>query len=92
MPIEETGETRVRTDCLNFDASLCIQIKKTNFNLKKKALGIYLCGILDPVTVQDYTKFPSAITNVLLQLVKYIINGVCCQRYEKSLEQQKRSS
>jgi len=28
MPIEETGETRVRTHCLNFDVSLCIQIKK----------------------------------------------------------------
>jgi len=28
MPLEETGETRVRTDCLNFDDSLCIQIKK----------------------------------------------------------------
>jgi len=23
MPVEETGETRVRTDCLNFDVSLC---------------------------------------------------------------------
>jgi len=43
---------------------------------------MYFCEILDPVTVQDYTKFPSVITNVLLQLVKYIINGVCCQRYE----------
>jgi len=28
MPIEENGETRVRTDCLNFDVSLCIQILK----------------------------------------------------------------
>jgi len=28
MSIEETGETRVRTDCLNFDVSPCIQIKK----------------------------------------------------------------
>jgi len=28
MPIEETGETRVRTDCLNFHVSLCIQIEK----------------------------------------------------------------
>jgi len=31
MHTEETGETRVRTDCLNFDVSLCIQIK-INFN------------------------------------------------------------
>ena len=28
MPIEETGETRGRTDCLNFDLSQCIQIEK----------------------------------------------------------------
>jgi len=28
MPIEETGETRVRTDCLNFDVALRIEIKK----------------------------------------------------------------
>ena len=32
------------------------------------------------------------ITNVLLQLVRDIINGVCYQRYEKRLEQLKRSS
>ena len=28
MPVEETDETRVRTDCLNVDVSQCIQIKK----------------------------------------------------------------
>jgi len=28
MPIEEAGETSVRTDCLNFDVFLRIQIKK----------------------------------------------------------------
>ena len=81
MPIYETGETKVRTGCLNFDVSLCIQIKK-------EAFGLYSCGILDPAAVQDWTKFPSLITNVL-QLVRYIINGVCYQRYEKHLEQQK---
>ena len=27
MPTDETGETRVTTDCLNCDVSLCIQIK-----------------------------------------------------------------
>jgi len=26
MPAEETGGTRVRTECFNFDVSLCIQI------------------------------------------------------------------
>ena len=52
-------------------------------------MGIYFCGILDHVAVQDCTKFPSVMTNVLLQLVKDIINGVCYQRYEKRLEQQK---
>jgi len=38
-------------------------------------LELYFCGILDPVAVQDGTKFPSLITNVLLQLVRDIING-----------------
>jgi len=28
MLLEEAGETRVKTDCLNFDVSLCIKIKK----------------------------------------------------------------
>jgi len=82
MPIYETGETTVRTGCLNFGVSLCMQIKK-------EALGLYFCGILDPAAVQDWTKFPGLITNVLLQLVRYIINGICYQRYEKHLEQQK---
>ena len=47
------------------------------------------CGILDPTALQDCTKFPSVITNVLLQLVRDVINGVCYQRYEKRHEQQK---
>jgi len=34
MPIEETGETRVKTDCLNFVVSLSIQIKN-KFQLEK---------------------------------------------------------
>jgi len=40
-------------------------------------LGLYFCEILDPATGQDRTKFPSLSTNVLLQLVRDIINGVC---------------
>jgi len=56
--------------------------------LRKKALGLYFCGILDTAAVQDCTKFPSLITNVLLHLVRDFINGVCYQRYEKRLEQQ----
>jgi len=91
MPTEETGETRVRTDCLNFDVSLCIQLKN-KFQLEEEGMRNIFCGILDPVTVQDCTKFPSVITNVLLQLLRDIINGVFYQRYEKGLEQQKRSS
>jgi len=55
----------------------------------KYALGLYFCGILDPAAVQDCTKFPSLITNVLLQLVRDIIKGVCYQRNEKHIEQQK---
>jgi len=39
--------------------------------------------------VQDCTKFPSLITNVLLRLVTDSINGLCYQRYVKRLEQQK---
>ena len=38
--------------------------------------------------VQDCTKFPSLITYVLLQIAKDI-HGVCYQRYEKCLQQQK---
>jgi len=38
-PIEETGETRVRTDCLNFNGSQCIQIKK-QFQLEEEGTGI----------------------------------------------------
>jgi len=53
-------------------------------------LELCVCGILDSAVVQDLTKFPSSITKVLLQLGRYIINGVCYERYEKHLEQQKR--
>jgi len=61
MSIEET---RVRTDCLNFDASLCIHIKK-QISVKGRRQWEYIfCGILDPVAVQDCTKFSSLITNV----------------------------
>jgi len=65
---------------------LCIQIKK---KLLEEALGLYFRGILGPAAVQDCTKFPRLMTNALLQLVRDIINGVCYQRYEKCLEQQK---
>jgi len=52
-------------------------------------LGLYFCEIFDPAAVQDCIEFSSLITNVLVQLVKDIIHGVCFQRYEKRLEQQK---
>jgi len=80
MPIYETGETKVRTDCLNFGVSLCIQIKK-------EAFGLYFCGILDPAAVQDWTEFPTLITYVLLQLTRDII--VYVTSVMKNLEQQK---
>jgi len=89
MPTEETGETRVRTDCLNFDVSPCIQLKKQISIRGRRHWDYTFCGILDPVAIQDYTKFPSLITNVLLQLVRDVSNGVCYQRYEKRFEQQK---
>jgi len=87
MPIEETGETRVRTDCLNFDVFLRIQIKKQISIRGRRNWGYIPCGILDPAAVHDCTKFPSLLANVLLQLVEDIISGVCYQRYEKRLEQ-----
>jgi len=48
--------------------------------------------ILDHATVQDCTKLPSLMTNVLPKLVRDINNGVCHQRYDKRLVHQKRSS
>ena len=51
-------------------------------------MGLYFCEIFDPAAVQDCIEF-SSLTNVLVQLVKDIIHGVCFQRYEKRLEQQK---
>jgi len=52
-------------------------------------LGLHFCGILDSTAVQDCTKFPSLITNVLLQLVRDIINGEFYQRYENVLSNKK---
>ena len=52
-------------------------------------MGLYFCRILDPATVQDRTKFPSLMTNVLLQLMRDIINGVRYQRYENVLSNRK---
>jgi len=51
-------------------------------------LGLYFWRILDPAAVQDCTKF-SSLTNVLIQLVRAIINRICYQRYEKRRAQQK---
>jgi len=53
MPIEETVETRVRTDCLNFDVSLCPQIKKQISIRGRRHWDFIFCGILDPAAVQD---------------------------------------
>jgi len=88
MPTEETGETRVRTECLNVDVSLCIQTKKQISSGERRHWDYIFCGILDPAAVQNCTKFPSSIENVL-QLVRDIINRACYQGYEKRLEQQK---
>jgi len=87
MPTEETGETRVRTDCLNFDVSLYIQIEKQISIRWRRHWDYIFLGILDPAAVQDVTKFPSLITNVPLQLVRDIINGIRYQGYNgKRLE------
>ena len=47
------------------------------------------CGVLGPAAAQECTNFPSLVTNVPLQLLRDIINGVCYQHCEKRLEQQK---
>ena len=89
MPIEETVETRVRTDCLNFDSSQCIQIEKQ--------LSITGRTYWDYTFMGDFRSHCSSrlhkisyfnlITNVLLHFVRDITYGVCWQRYEKRLEQ-----
>jgi len=52
MPIE-IGKTRVRTNCLNFDVSLCIQVLKNS--IRRRYWDYIFCGILDPAAVQDIT-------------------------------------
>jgi len=72
MRSEKSGEIRVRTNGLHFDVSLCIQIKK-QLSVRGRRHWVYIsCGILDPAAVQDFKK------NLLLQLIRDIINGVCC--------------
>jgi len=69
MPIEESGEIKVRTDCLNFDVFLSSVYKlKNKFQLEEEGTGIIFLGILDPAAVQDRTKFPSLNNNAHLQL------------------------
>jgi len=62
---------------------------KNKFQLEEEGIRNIFCGILDPATVQDCTKYPSVITNENLQLLRDTIDGVCYQRYEKRLEQKK---
>jgi len=40
MPIEDTGETRVRTDCLNFDISLCTRAYAWGLGLTPPPLNL----------------------------------------------------
>ena len=88
MPIEETGETSIRTDCLNFDVSLRIHAKKfQKIKLQEEDIEIiFFVGFQIPL---QFKVQHSLLTNILLQLVRDIINGICCQGYEKHLEQQK---
>jgi len=62
---------------------------KNNSQLEEEGIGIiFLWNYLSRCSSR-LPKIFSLITNVLLQLVRDVINGVCCQRYEKRLEQQK---
>ena len=78
----------VRTDCLNFDVSLCIQIKN-KFQFEEKGIVILFLWDFFSAAVQDCTKRPSLIKNVPLQLVRNTINAVRYLRPEKRLEKQK---
>jgi len=46
-------------------------------------------GFWIPLQFKIAQKFLVYITNALLQSLKDIVNGICYQRYEKHLEQQK---
>jgi len=52
-------------------------------------LGLYFLLDFRSRCCSRLHKFPSLITNVLLQLVRDITIGVCYQRHEKRLEEQK---
>jgi len=80
MPVGNTGETRLRL-IVYISTFPCAYKLKIKFQFEEEGIGNIFCGILDHVAVQDCTKFPSVIANVLLQLVKDIINGVGYQRY-----------
>jgi len=67
-PIEETVETSAITDCLNFDVSQCIHIKKQLSIIGRSHWDYTFVGILDPPAVEDCTKFPNLITNAFLQV------------------------
>jgi len=75
IPTEESGETRVGTDCLNFGVSLCIHIKE-QIAVRGRKDWSYICKILDTAAVQDRTNVPTLIPNVLRQSVRDIIKGV----------------
>ena len=63
---------------------------KKKFQFEEEGIGIVLfVGFQIPLLFNIAKKLPSLITNVLLQLVRDIIKGVCYQRYEKRLEQEK---
>jgi len=77
---------------LNVEISMFLYVYKLKNKFQFEEGGIvivFFCWILDPAAVEDCTKFPSLITNVLLKLVRDITNGICYQRHEKRLEQQK---
>jgi len=64
MSVEETGETRVRTDCLNFDVSNAYKIKKL-----LEALRLYFLWDFKSHCSSRCTKFNRLMTNALLQLL-----------------------
>jgi len=43
MPIEETGEARIRADCLNFHVPFAYKLKN-KFQLEEEGIGIIFVG------------------------------------------------
>jgi len=76
MPLEETGNTRVRTDCLNFDVSLCMQLKK-QVSIRAVLFNLFVIAeppIYFPVCHEaPLTKIEEI--RITCKKIKYVVSG-----------------